>query len=71
MGEIEITKTRYETVPKEKINNIASSNEVVNDPDELLYWSSSGPQLTQEQINELAVNSPLAVKPKRAKKDKV
>lgn len=65
---IEITKAKHEPAKLEKANN-SSSNGGVMDGEELLYWSSSSPNFTQEQIDDLAINSP-TIKQKRAKKTK-
>lgn len=67
VGELEITKTKYDQVAKAEpktLNTPAS----VSDPDELLFWSTSSPTLTQEQIAELAVNAPDVKAPKKPRK---
>jgi hypothetical protein len=66
VGDLEILKTKHD-VPKtesKNLNNPAS----VNDADELLFWSTSSPSLTQEQIEALAVNE--LPKTKRGRKPK-
>lgn len=67
-GDLEITKTRHDGVKGDAktLNNPTS----VNDADELLYWSTSSPTLTQEQIDALAVNGADLPKPKRTRKPK-
>lgn len=66
VGELEILKTRHEGVKTEAktLNNSTS----VNDADEILFWSTSSPSLTQEQIDALAVNE--LPKTKRGRKPK-
>ncbi len=66
LGEFEILKSKHDLPVKDKSNNAASLAAQI-DPDELLFWSSSSPALTEEQINDLAVNSPLSAKKKQRK----
>lgn len=49
---LELVKTKHETA-KEKTNNTSSSIEPIDD-EELLFWSSSAPALTQEQIDAMS-----------------
>lgn len=66
LGELEITKTRHDSDKKD--SKPANNLPLLTDEDELLYWSTSAPNLTPEQIEALSVNPP--PKPKRSKKVK-
>lgn len=69
LGDLKIMKTRYES-PKQEQKSL-NNNTSINDADELLFWSTSSPSLTQEQIAELAMNGlPDLPKPKRGRKSK-
>lgn len=50
-GDIEIVKTRHDVA---KTDNKLASNQDVIDEDELLYWSTSSPSLSKEQIDALS-----------------
>jgi hypothetical protein len=66
-GDLEITKVRHDQPvnKQEKSNNLSSIEEDINDPDAILFHSSGG-NLSQKQIEQLAYDSPLAVRPREA-----
>lgn len=71
---LKISKSKYDiqTPIKSDPNKSITSNDFITDPDEILYWSSSAPALTQEQIDALSYPAiPKEEKPKRARKAKV
>ena len=72
IGDIEICKSRHDQPKVEIKSNNPISNQVVTDPDELLYWSTSSPVITKEDLEELSENGSGFVKPKQHnKKNKV
>lgn len=74
---LELHKSKHDvkdTAIKDKIDktNILSSNSNEMDPEELLFWSSSAPPMTQEQIEAMSYSepvSPIKRKTKRINKD--
>lgn len=53
---LEITKTKHEVSHEPMVNNLASKQQFTDE--ELLFWSSSAPALTPEQVEALSVNPP-------------
>lgn len=66
LGDLELTKTKHEAGKNEatSLNKSAS----VMDDEELLFWSSSAPPLTAQQLEELAANGAGLSKPVRKSK---
>jgi hypothetical protein len=68
---LRIVKTRHDSVPKPVPDNKPVSSHEITDPDEILFYSSSAPALTQEQIDAMAFSSVPESKPKqRGRKSK-
>lgn len=63
LGDLKISKSRYEASKAEARPTV--NNPTLIDEDEILYWSTSTPTLTAEQIELLAANPP--PKPKRGR----
>lgn len=61
LGELELLKTKHEG---SKANNNSSSIAVPMSEEELLFYSTTAPALTPEQVEALAVNPPSRKKAK-------
>jgi hypothetical protein len=67
---LKITRSRHEILKAADNKSVSSHQETVTDPDELLFWSTSTPSLTQEQISALAFSDLPTPKSKRIRKSK-
>jgi len=67
---IEIIKTKHDVIRQEVVAPPQQEHQLITDNDELLFWSSSSPALTVEQIEQLSLNGadlPTKKKTKRIK----
>lgn len=68
LDSLELIKTRHEPGKTDNSSNKLTSNIV--DDEELLFWSTSTPALTPEQIEALSANPPPPPKTKTKKTNK-
>lgn len=57
-GTLELQRSKHDVPKQSSADKLTNNNQALLDEDELLFYSTSSPSLTQKEIEELASNPP-------------